>query len=624
MKRRGANPAVAWKNRILRPESRPGSLKIHLLAVTTCVLVSGCTPFPPPVPTVLPPPAESSPPSPREAKTPPVTPPGVMDALLPPLSEEPHTLDAGGPRFDIAVTHAPAREFFASLVAGTDWNMVLHPEVRGEISLTLKNVTVGQAVETACEIYGFDCQFREGGFRIFPRQYVSRTYRVDFLPVVRQGISTTLISSGSSPRSLRERGPRIDEKREGTKTGEIGVVEKGQGSVSTSIDTSYHSDFWGELQAVLKSMLRLDRATMVKDAEGGVTMVRQADDENGRSVMVNRQAGLLMVRALPSEQREVEAYLEQLKERTFRQVILEAKVVEVELNDGFRFGIDWLAISQGLGKSLPPLIGEPGNGSAFLANPISPNTPGYVVSRDGSAPYPQNLAAIFSKRLGGPFSLATRAHDFTAFLSMLQSQGKVQVLSSPRVAAVNNQKAVIKVGEDASYLTDVDYEVTTTISGNVIETADPEFANYFSGVSLDVTPQIGEGGMVTLHIHPIVADVREHTLLVENHTYPLARSRTRETDNVIRARNGEVVVIGGLMKRDVRETQEKVPLLGDLPVLGRLFTQTNQETVKSELVILLRPVLVENRDEWRATVSQTGQRLRAMGVDPRDLPEGAP
>ncbi|HEX4940742.1 MAG TPA: hypothetical protein VFX11_18855, partial [Candidatus Kapabacteria bacterium] len=200
--------------------------------------------------------------------------------------------------------------------------------------------------------------------------------------------------------------------------------------------------------------------------------------------------------------------------------------------------------------------------------------------------------------IGGVFTLGANFTDFNAVLALLQLQGDVQVLSSPRISTLNNQKAVIKVGNDEFFVTDIS-STTTTTSSTVSDTPDITLTPFFSGIALDVTPQISETGDVILHVHPSITEVVEKTkdigLGEETLSLPLAFSSIRETDSIVRASNGQVVVIGGLMQDSFREEVSKIPWLGDIPVIGDfLFSQHLRRKVKSELVILLKPHVVQS------------------------------
>jgi MSHA biogenesis protein MshL len=313
----------------------------------------------------------------------------------------------------------------------------------------------------------------------------------------------------------------------------------------TVISTRTETNFWEDLQSSLQSMI---------------------GTELGRTVFVTPQAGLVTVRAMPDELKAIREYLQISEDNLQRQVVLEARILEVSLNDEFQQGINW---NQVLANA----------GSTDFQFSTSAGTLGNEVSA----------------ALGGITSLSFINQDFSGVLSLLLTQGNVQVLSSPRVTATNNQKAVIKVGDDEYFVTDVSSQNTITSTTTSV-VPDIELTPFFSGIALDVTPQIDERGSVLLHIHPSVIETQEQekvvTLNQEQIVLPLAQSTIRESDTVIRANSGEIVVIGGLMQSSISEVNSKTPLLGDIPLLGNLFKNRQDKEVKSELIILLKPTVV--------------------------------
>jgi len=197
---------------------------------------------------------------------------------------------------------------------------------------------------------------------------------------------------------------------------------------------------------------------------------------------------------------------------------------------------------------------------------------------------------------------------------MLESQGNVQVLSSPRISTLNNQKAVIKVGNDEFFVTGIS---TTTTTGTATTTT-PEITltPFFSGIALDVTPQIDQNGGVTLHVHPSVSRVTDQQKVIQvggtTQNLPLAKSTVRESDSIVFAHSGQLVVIGGLMQDSRSEKVASTPMLGDLPVIGQFFRQTRQGASKSELVLLLRPTVVDGSAGWNHQISGSANRLNKL------------
>ena len=504
----------------------------------------------------------------------------ILDDLLPGsgiavpgLSEDLKTETA----FDISVANAPARLFFMSLVKDTNINMVVHPSVEGVISLDLKNVTVREVMKLAREVYGYEYQENQTGYIVLPARIQSRIFPVDYLNVSRSGESLMTVSSG-----------QIENSDSADNGGNSDSADSSSRSIkSSSINTRSHTDFWTELQATLTSIV---------------------GDKAGRSIVVDRHAGLVVVRAMPGELRDVEAYLNNAQDNMQRQVILEAKVIEVELSDSFQSGIDWAAISSNREVSIGTSSVVSGSAGSAIIN--GADNVEIVAGPDVSTTPFANL-----------FAVGSSASTFGALITLLNTQGDAQVLSSPRVSTVNNQKAVIKVGSDEFFVTEVS---SSTTSGTGGTTTNPELTltPFFSGIALDVTPQISAGGDVILHIHPSVSEITDQlkniTVGGESFQLPLAFSTVRESDSVIRAKNGQVVVIGGLMQNITNDQDAGVPGASDVPFFGELFKQKKKLNRRSELVILLRPIVVDDNNTWSKFIQQSADRVRLLKTSPTE------
>jgi MSHA biogenesis protein MshL len=291
-------------------------------------------------------------------------------------------------------------------------------------------------------------------------------------------------------------------------------------------------------------------------------------------------------------------------------VLLEGKIVEVMLNDNFQAGINWAALLGGDDV----VLSQTGGGS--ILDQGTSNIRGTPIELNRGF---DELVGTATEAFGGMGFLALNLHNFKAFIELLKTQGDVRVLSSPRVATMNNQKAVIKVGTDEFFVTGISVQNTALSAGNNSQAVDITIRPFFSGIAFDVTPQISDKNEVTLHIHPTVSDVKEQTKLLpvsvgpdaRPFPVPLAFSSIRESDNVVKVQNNQVVVIGGLMKDAGTNKTASTPLLGDLPLIGPLFRHQLDAEQKSELVIMLRPTIVSS------DATPDGRNDRLKGYDDR-------
>jgi MSHA biogenesis protein MshL len=509
----------------------------------------------------------------KDGKT---VPSDVNRALLPPIDI---SLPQGGavmlePRFDLTVHNAPARQVFMGLVEGTPYSMILPQDVQGTISLNLKEVTVPEVLSAIRDVYGYEYRREGNRFFVLGNDMQTRIFPVNYLNLSRKGLSDTRVSASGL---------------NSTGASSSGGTTSSSSSNGVQIQTQTQTDFWKELTTAL---------TAIVGAEGG------------RKVIVNPQAGIVLVRAMPDELRLVGDYLGVTQTSMNRQVILEAKILEVQLKDGFQSGINWAGIAESAGRNYT--VGQVGGGTSLGSTGLSEIT-GKSGNLNPTAGTFSAISGTNASAFGGVFTLAVKSNNFAAFFELLKSQGDLNVLSSPRVSTMNNQKAVIKVGTDEFFVTKQD--TTAATSTTTLPTVTTELSPFFSGIALDVTPQIDDAGNITLHIHPSVSDVTEKKISIGT-LLPIstASSSVQESDNIVRAISGQIIVIGGLMKEASTDDNSSVPFLGDIPIVGNLFKHKKVTRIKRELVILLKPTVINSGQDWSDTAGESQERIRKIRI----------
>lgn len=493
-------------------------------------------------------------------------PDSVSNVLLADVTGEQQSAMLEAEKYDINASGVDAVSFFAGLVKDTPFSVAIHPEVNGLISLDLKQITLDQVFSLISDIYGYHIQKLGTIYRVFPAGMRTETFSVNYLMMQRDGSTQTSIISGGVAQGGGSNSNNNNNQSQNNFNGNGSLSGGGSnggsnGGNGTTISTSIETNFWDNLEKSLITML---------------------GNKDGRSVLVSPQAGLVSVRALPDELKTIRHFLKISEENLTRQVVIEARILEVTLSDEYQQGINWNQIVSNVGSTdltFSSTAGLLGNGIASA--------------------------------LGGVASLTFSNEDFSGVLNLLSTQGNVQVLSSPRVTAINNQKAVIKVGEDEYFVTDISSQNTITASATSV-VPDIELTPFFSGIALDVTPQINDKGSILLHIHPSVIETQEQekvvTLNQEQIVLPLAQSTIRESDTIIRANSGEIVVIGGLMQSVKTTENSKTPLLGDIPYFGNLFKNTREKETKKELIILLKPTVV-GPNTWKEQLENSRAQM---------------
>ncbi len=504
-------------------------------------------------------------------------PDAVNAALLPPLSASVPQIDSKPieSRFDLAVNNTAAQQVFTAIVSGTRYSILVPADVSGSISLNLKDVTVLEALEAIRETYGYD--YRIDGTRIYiqPITMQTRIFQVNYLNESRSGTSSLRVSSSS-----------IADHSGGSTPGSTAATTTSKALDSSRVSTTSNVDFWDELSKAL------------------ITIV---GNDKGRSVVISPMSGVIVVRAMPDDLKNVAAYLRASQISIERQVILEAKIIEVSLNDSLQTGINWASFTSGANKFASA-------GQMSAGTTLRPTTGGVASSLVGSAisGIPGSSLIAGAANAGSLFGLVFQTGNLAAMLNFLDSQGKVHMLSSPRISTLNNQKAVLKVGTDEFFVTGVT-TTTTAVGTTATTTPTVTLQPFFSGIALDVTPRIDENNDIILHVHPSVGQVTTVNKVLDlgtsggTYTLPLASSSISETDSIVRAKDGQIVAIGGLMRQATVQEESGIPGLSKL-----FFGQTSKRIEKRELVILIKPSVITSDKDWSDDITRSRDRMRGM------------
>lgn len=464
-------------------------------------------------------------------------PPAPVTRLTPkPFSEAALDVEAHvtpqGRSYSFSAKDLDIRDALALFARSHDLNIVPDPDVTGTVSVDFRNLSLEQSMEAILGSFGYFAEVSKGLIRI--RNMQTQFFTVDYMRLVRSGAgssSANVSSPSSSGGGDSSAGPS-------------GAGGGGNDSTSVSINKTDSLNFWAEIEEQLRSLL-----------------------SSSGKLAINRVAGTIMVTDHKANVDGISTYLDHVKKTLHRQVDLEAQIFEVVLNDEFHFGIDWnnvlakakdWAVTSGGGAGLA-------SSRLIVDNPIGGNTPG--------AP---------------ALSLAITKGESQVLIQALKQMGNLEVVSQPRVRTLNNQAAMIKVGTDKPFFRR--NTVVTTSTGGTQTQSDVEVRNITIGTILSLTPQISDDGWITMDISPVITRLVSTDAGPDGSTAP--EVDIKQVSSLVRIPQGSTVVIGGLIQNERYRTKRKVPILGDIPVLGAPFRGVYDNTRKTELVIFITPTIV--------------------------------
>ncbi len=438
------------------------------------------------------------------------------------LKEEPDVL------FSVRLEDADIKDVLMALSEQSGINIVFSNELQGKISINLKNVKFSTLLQTILRTIGYDFVVEDNVVRVVKN--ITKIYKVNFVyPISSYGTQ----GFGQTSGGLGIGGGAFQST---TGTASYGA-RGGIGGGITSI-------FWQELEQTLKDMI----------------------SKSGK-VIVNPLSGLIIVRDKAEIINEIEKFLEEFNNQVRKQVMIEAKIIEVILNKEYDLGIDWQAPDLNLTSIHSHTYGK--------------------ASQDLS-----NGEGIFHFKIS--------SDHIQLFLDALAEQGHLNIISSPRITTLNNQEAVIRVAEDLPYYS----AIVSGETGNVIGW---QILFKKAGLNFRVTPQISDNNEILLQVNPSVSELVGYTSPSRAEPVPIVD--VREASTYVKVKSGETVVIGGLMREKNVENISYVPLLGNIPFIGALFRKTSQIRKKSELVLLLTPYILEGEQIIKEVFDESKKRL---------------
>jgi MSHA type pilus biogenesis protein MshL len=443
--------------------------------------------------------------------------------------------------FSFSAKDLEVKDALALFARSNDLNIVPDPDIGGRITVDFRNLSLEKSMEAILDTFGYFAEIDGGLIRV--RKMRTEFFTVDYIRLNRTGNGSTSanISSGSGSGGAFHGGSA------GRAGGDGSAAGGASDGTSVSISKTDNIKFWDELEEQLKSLLSPD----------------------GR-LAINRMVGNIMVTDHNASVERIASYVKQLKRALHLQVDIEAQIYEVVFNDEFHLGIDWQNVMASVEKwaissgGLP--VGIPSS-RLIVDNPFGGLTPG--------AP---------------ALSLAITKDQSRVVVDALKEQGRLEIVSQPRIRTLNNQAAMIKVGTDKPFFRRTAISTTTTGPTQVQENV--EVQTITIGTVLGLTPQISEDGWITMDISPVITRLVDTVSSGGNSPSTAPEVDIKQTSSLVRIREGTTVIIGGLIQNERHKTERKVPLLGDIPILGYLFRGVFENKRRTELVIFITPTIV--------------------------------
>ncbi len=490
-----------------------------------------------------------------QAKAPVVEPADIPEPVrVAPTLPEPETIETQLTH-TVVVFDVPVRELLFSLARDAGLDLDIEPDIAGQITMNAVEQPLTNILQRITEYTDLRYEVKEGVLKVRRDTPYLQTYVLNSLNMSRQSRGSVSVST-----QIQATGQGTGQTGSAGGGGQGGVGGGNNSDTSVTILSEYN--FWDTLTANFLSILATDEVVEGEDAS-----------DNDSDIIVNRESGIVMIRATRRQHADIRDFIDSVEASTQRQVMIEATIAEVKLSDTYQAGIDWRLINS-----------QPTSGVEVTQA---------ITSLDLAQPPTFNIA-VTDLDFGG--------NELQATLSALETFGDVSVVSSPKIMAMNNQTAVLKVVDNLIYFTvdvNIDNASQNVGSGRLV-TFETDVNTVPVGFVMSVTPFIGADDMVTLNVRPTISRVIDFVtdpnpaLAAEDVVSQIPVIQAREVESVLKVPSGNIAVIGGLMQDQVRQTSTGVPLLGRLPLIGPAFRYDDNETSKTELVIFIRPRIIKN------------------------------
>lgn len=531
--------------------------------------------------------------------------------------------------YSVVVNEVPVKEILFALARESKLNIDIHPSIQGRVTLNAVDQTLPAILERLAKQVDLTYKLEGNVLTIKPDEPVLRTYKIDYVNMSRDtkgyiGAAAEIASTGAAATTGA-----------GGSSSTSSTSSSGANNSSrTSVTSESENHFWETLISNIKDILaETDKEVIITrtgsnasktviapavDASATVGTVlpvpvdaqsaaQQRDEARAEyktlfaaTVIANPEAGVITIRANSKQHEKIQEFLDKVMASAKRQVLIEATIVEVRLNDTYQAGIDWSRLGNGFifSQTLGPQIA-----TSFGPGGIATNGPGLV------AGYTSN--------------------DFQAAIQLLRQFGDTKVLSSPQLMVLNNQTAVLKVVDNLVYFT-VQAQQSTIggTVGGILSSVTTTPNTVPVGIVMSVTPQISAGGVVNINVRPTISsliryvpDPNPNLVAVNNQGIP--EIQVREIESLLQVSSGNTAVLGGLMQDVIRRNSDNVPGLYKLPLIGKLFTGENDTNMKTELVIFIRPTVIENASLESDELSSYKQFLPTPQLQDQEVPQGS-